>query len=88
MNVDEINAYLQRAQEILGERSRSEIDYDNSVVAHLDKGMDIKRAIRAANKQHPEEALKPLREQWPDVASRYEYLSEHKAILKKLGIKE
>jgi hypothetical protein len=41
MNVTEINAYLQRAQEIIGDRSQSEIAYDDSVVADLGKGMDI-----------------------------------------------
>ncbi|HEV2390916.1 MAG TPA: hypothetical protein VG146_00995 [Verrucomicrobiae bacterium] len=88
MNVNEINAYLQRAQEIIGERSQPEIDYDNSVVAHLSKGMDIQRAIRAANREHPEEALQPLPEHWPDLASRYIYIMEHKAILQRLGMKE
>ena len=88
MNITEINAYLLRAREIIGDRSQSEIDYDNSVIAHLSRGMDIKRAIRAANHEHPEEALEPLPDQWPDLASRYGYIREHKAILAKLGMKE
>jgi hypothetical protein len=88
MNVTEINAYLQRAGEIIGDRSQSEIAYDDSVVAHLSREMDIKRAIRAANQQHPEEALKPRPEHWADLAARYDYLLEHKAILKTLGMKE
>lgn len=88
MNVNEINAYLQQAREIIGERTQAETDYDNSVVAHLCKGMNIKQAIRAANKQYPEEALKPLQHQWSDVAARYEYIKEHKAILQQLGMKE
>ena len=46
MNVNEINAYLQQAREIIGDRSQSEIVYDDSVVAHLSQGKDIKRAIR------------------------------------------
>ena len=88
MNVNEINAYLQRAREIIGDRSQSEIDYDNTVVAHLSAGKDIKKAIRAANQEHPEEALKPDVDHWPDVAARYQYILEHKAILKRLGMKE
>jgi hypothetical protein len=88
MNVNEINAYLQRAREIIGDRSQAEIDYDNSVVAHLSTGMDIKRAIRAANQEYPAEALKPGAEHWSDLAARYEYIREHKAILKRLGINE
>ena len=88
MNVNEINAYVQRAREIIGDRSQSEIAYDDSVVAHLSRGMDIKRAIRAANQEHPEEALAPGPEHWADLAARYEYILEHKAILKTLGMKE
>ncbi|SPE55736.1 hypothetical protein SBV1_230016 [Verrucomicrobia bacterium] len=88
MNANEINAYLQRAREIIGERSPGEIAYDNSVVTNLRRGMDIKRAIQSANHEHPEEALNPLPDQWPDLASRYDYMVEHKAILEKLGIKE
>ena len=83
-----LNAYLQRAQEIIGERSNGEIDYDDAVVTHLSKGLDIKRAIQAANQQYPAEALEPSPDMWDDVAARYDYLKEHQAILKKLGIKE
>jgi hypothetical protein len=88
MNVNEINAYLQQAREIIGDRSPSEIAYDDSVVAHLSRGMDIKRAIRATNREHPKEALEPGPEHWPDLAARYEYIMEHKAILKTLGMTE
>ena len=88
MNVNDINAYLERAQEIIGERSPVEIAYDDCVVAHLSRGKDIRRAIRAANREHPEEALQPGPEHWEDLASRYEYILEHKAILKRLGMKE
>jgi len=88
MNVNEINAYLQRAREIIGDRSQSEIDYDNSVIAHLSAGMDIKRAIRAVNQEYPEEALKPGADQWSDLAARYNYIREHKTILKRFGMSE
>jgi hypothetical protein len=88
MNVNEINAYLERAREIIGDRSQAEIEYDNAVVAHLSVGKDIKRAIRAANREHPSEALQPGANGWPDLAARYDYLLEHQAILKRLGITE
>lgn len=88
MNVNEINTYLERAREIIGDRSEAEIAYDNSVVAHLSSGMDIKRAVGAANREHPDEALKPGPEHWEDLASRYDYIREHKGILKRLGMKE
>ncbi len=82
------NAYLQRAREIIGDRSQAEIDYDNSVVAHLSTGMDIKRAIAAANERHPKEALQPGPDDWADLAARYQYIKEHKDILKRLGMRE
>jgi hypothetical protein len=58
------------------------------VVAHLSAGLDIKRAIGAANHEHPEEALKPGASHWADLAAHYEYSLEHKAILKRLGIRK
>ncbi|HWQ91917.1 MAG TPA: hypothetical protein VN673_09620 [Clostridia bacterium] len=88
MNIDWINSYIERAQEIIGERTEAEVAYDNSVVAHLSAGLNIKQAIRAANKEHPQEAMEPGGDHWADLASRYQYLQEHRAILKRLGIKE
>jgi len=88
MNVDQINAYLERAREIIGDRSQEEIEYDSAVVAHLNAGMDIRRAIAGANQKYPQEALRPDPDDWPDLAARYEYIEEHKAILKRLGLKE
>ena len=88
MNVDQINAYLERAREIIGDRSRGEIDYDNAVVAHLSAGMDIKRAIAAANQKYPHEALRPDPDDWADLDARYEYIEEHQAILKRLGLRQ
>ena len=88
MNVNDINAYVQQAREIIGDRSQSELAYDDSVVAHVSLGMGIKRAIRAANQEHPAEALKPGPEHWPDLAARYDYILQHKAILKTLGMRE
>jgi hypothetical protein len=88
MDVNQINAYLERAREIIGDRSQAEIDYDNAVVAHFSTGMDIKRAIAAANQKYPKEALRPDPDDWADLAVRYQYIKEHKAILKRLGMRE
>jgi hypothetical protein len=85
MNVNEINAYLQRAREIIGERSPAEVAYDDAIVSHLSRGMNIRQAVRAANREHPDEALEPRSEHWGDLASRYDYIAEHKAILKRPG---
>ena len=82
------NDYLARVREILGDRTDTEIEYDNTVVAFLAKGMDIQSAIDAANREHPEEALKPDLAHWGDLAARYDYIIKHKLMLQKLGIKE
>ena len=82
------NDYLAGAREILGDRTDTEIEYDNTVVAFLAKGMDIQSAIDAANREHPEEALKPDLAHWGDLAARYDYIIKHKLMLQKLGIKE
>ncbi len=50
------NDYFARAREILGDRTDTEIEYDDTVVAFLAKGMDIKSAVDAANGEHPDEA--------------------------------
>ena len=46
------------------------------------------KAIAAANKEHPKEALQPAVDHWNNLAARYEYLREHKVILRKLGRSE
>jgi len=88
MNVNQINAYLERAREIIGNRSPEEIAYDDAVVANLGTGMDIEKSIANANLKYPGEALKPKAEHLADLAARYEYIAEHKKIIKRLGIKE
>ena len=50
--------------------------------------MDIRRAVGAANLEHPDEALKPGPEHWDDLVIRYDYIRVHKGILKRLGMKE
>lgn len=81
-----MNAYLKRAREIIGARTVAEIEYDNAVIDGLAKGMDIQRAIAAANQEHPDQALKPQPDQWADLAARYDYLRQHDEILEKSGI--
>jgi hypothetical protein len=88
MNPSFINNYLQRAQEIIGDRTEAEMRYDDAVVSHLSSGASIQKAIQEANKDYPEEALKPQADRWEDVRLHYEYIMEHKNILKKLGMKE
>jgi hypothetical protein len=82
------NAYLAWAREILGDRTDTEIEYDDTVIAFLAKGMYIKSAVDAANREHPHEALKPDPAHWEDLAAPYTYIIKHKLMLQKLGIKE
>ena len=88
MDADQINTYLAQSRELIGIRSQAEIAYDDAVVAHLSRKMDIKSAICAANAEHPNEALKIQKSQLQDVADHYDYLIKHKEILRRLGIKE
>ena len=88
MDAEEINAYFERAREIIGDRTQGEIDYDTTAVENLGRGMDMKKAVRSANQQHPDEALSPAAIDWADLEARYTYLAEHKAILKRIGVRE
>ena len=88
MDAPLINNYLARARDILGDRTDAEIEYDNTVVAFLAKGMVIQSAIDAANREHPDEALKVHPIHLEDLAARYDYISQHKLMLQKWGVKE
>ena len=82
--MDFLNQYLQRSQEIIGDRTREEVRYDKEVLRWLRKGKKIQKAIERANKKYPKEALEVNRRTINDVAAHYEYLLEHENILKKM----
>jgi hypothetical protein len=82
--VDLINQYLQRSQEIIGDRTREEVRYDKEVLRWLRKGKKIQKAIERANKKYPKEALEVNDRTINDVAAHYEYLLEHENIMKKM----
>lgn len=83
-----MRAYLKRAGQIIGNRTVAEIEYDNTVIACSAKGLDIQRAIDAANREHPGVALKPKPNQWMGLAARYDYTRQYHEILKKSEIKK
>jgi hypothetical protein len=83
--MDLIEKYLSRSQEIIGDRTRAEIRYDNEVVRWICKGKDIKKAINKANKKFPNEALKLDGRDINDVASYYDYVLEHDNIIRKIS---
>ena len=82
--MDLINQYLQRSQEIIGDRTREEVRYDKEVLRWLRKGKNIQKAIERANKKYPKEALEVNDRTINDVAAHYEYLLEHENIMKKM----
>ena len=83
--MDLIEKYLSHSQEIIGDRTRAEIRYDNEVVRWLRKGKDLKKAINKANKKYPNDALKLDGSDINDVASYYDYLLEHDNIISKIS---
>jgi hypothetical protein len=82
--VDILNQYLQRSQEIIGDRTREEMRYDKEVLRWLRKGKKIQKAIERANKKYPKEALEVDKKTINDVAAHYDYLLEHENIMKKM----
>ena len=83
--MDLLKRYLERSDEIIGDRTRDEKRYDREVVRWLRNGKSIRKAIAKANAKHPGEALKVGEGSLADVQSHYEYLAEHEAIMEKLA---
>jgi hypothetical protein len=81
--MDFIDQYLQRSQEIIGDRSPAERRYDNEVLRWLRKGKNVKKAIDKANKKYPKEALEIDDSNCDEVASHYDYLMQHEEIMAK-----
>ena len=82
-----LKQYLDRAKEIIGERTASEIAHDNAVVDALNSGLPIEAALSLAAKQHPNEALQCYSGNINDIAAHYDYLKQHEQIMKKLQMK-
>ena len=80
-----IDQYLRRSQEIIGDRTESEEQYDNEVIKWLKKGLTIRKAINKANERYPDEALQLDETNVEDVAAHYEYLMQHMEILQKMS---
>ena len=82
--MDLLSQYLQRSQEIIGDRTREEMRYDKEVLRWLRKGKKVQKAIERANKKYPKEALEVDKKTINDVAAHYDYLLEHENIMKKM----
>ena len=74
--------YLQRSQEIIGDRTPEEELYDNEVVMWLKKFGKIRKALNKANKKYPNEAMQYDDSNINDIASHYEYLLQRMEITK------
>ncbi len=79
-----LEAYIARSEEIIGDRTVAEKKYDTDVLKGLRRGKSIAKAIEAANRRHPAEALVVDDESMGDVAAHYDYLLQHEDIMKKL----
>jgi len=79
-----IKAYLDRAAEIIGDRTSGEIAHDDAVVEALNQGRTIKEALAIAAEKHPGEAIKSKNGNMGDIAAHYEYLKEHTRIMRML----
>jgi len=55
--MDIVKQYLERAAQIIGDRTSDEERYDCEVMRWIEKGKAIKKAIAKANEKFPEEAL-------------------------------
>ena len=80
-----LKQYLDRANEIIGDRTRDEEQYDKEVLRWLRKGKGIKKAINKANQKYPKEALQVDDSNIDDVAAHYDYLLEHDNIIRKIS---
>ena len=83
--MDILEQYLQRSQEIIGNRTKDEERYDKEVLRWLRKGKSIRKAINKANKKYPKEALSVDKSNLNDVASHYDYLLEHENIIREIS---
>jgi hypothetical protein len=77
--------YLNRADEIIGDRTKDEIQYDNEVLRWLRKGKGIQKAIKKANEKYPKEAMQVDENNISDIAAHYEYQLEHEHIIHKIS---
>ena len=79
-----LKQYIDRAEEIVGERTPDEEKYDREVIRWLRRGKNINKAIAKANQKYPKEALQVNDDNLADVEAHYEYLAEHQGIMEKL----
>ena len=77
-----LKAYLDRAAEIIGDRTPIEIKHDDEVVKALNQGHSIEDALAIAARKYPDEAINWDESYINDISAHYEYQKEHKKIMK------
>ncbi len=80
-----IDQYMQRSQDIIGERTREEEQYDSELIKCLKKYGKIRKAINKANKKYPDEAIQYNEENIGEIESHYDYLMKHMVIVGRIG---
>ncbi len=80
--MDILKQYIERANEIIGERTPDQQKYDREVIRWLRRGKNITKAIAKANEKYPTEALLVNNDNLVHVQAHYEYLAEHDAIMR------
>lgn len=76
-----MKAYLDRASELIGDRTAGETAYDDAVVEALNQGHPIEQALTAAGRKYPDEAITWDDNNIGDLAAHYYYLREHARIM-------
>jgi hypothetical protein len=84
-NMSLIDQYMQRSQDIVGERTREEELYDNELINWLKKHGKIRKAINKANKKYPDEAIQYNEENIGEIEAHYDHLMKHMEIVGKIG---
>jgi hypothetical protein len=81
-NMDKfMKAYLDRASELIGDRTVGETAYDDAVVEALNQGRPIEEALSMAGQKYPNEAISWDNNNLGDLAAHYDYLKEHARIM-------
>jgi hypothetical protein len=84
VRVDFLKQYIERGEDLIGERTSDEQKYDREVIRWMRRGKSIAKAIKKANEKYPTEALQVDKDKLADVQSHYEYLADHEANLERL----
>jgi len=79
-----LKAYLERADEIIGNRTSAEIAHDDVVIEALNQGKPLKEALAIAGAKFPDEAIICDENNFNDLESHYDYIREHSKILRML----